>query len=809
MDIARDLRQAIRTLLREPAFAAVSVLTLAAGIGGNTAIFSIVNGVLLKPLEYREPAQLVYPREVMMEIAGQYPALPVSARHFVEWRRRCSSFESLALYETVAANLAAGGEAERIDIARVSPNFFQTLGVGPVLGRGFTEGEDVDGRDTVAVISDALWRRRFGADPNVIGRKVTVDAVPHVIVGVLPAGFRYPSVLSQIAGRSVPVHPDLYKPRPFTENELRETMGMFNHDVIGRLKPGVTAAQAQAELNVIARQLVKLSGEKVDLRASITPLNDAIAGRARRGLVVLLGAVGAVLLIVCLNLASLGLARAERRSREAAIRTALGAGRGKLVRPALIESLVVAVTGGALGAGAAAAALGALMRTAPRDLPRVDSVALDGRVLLFALALTAVTALLVGAVPAWRAAREDPQNALRAGGRSVSGAAGAARLRWALVAAEAAMGMVLLVTAAVMSASFIRLMNADKGFTAPSVLSAQISMPWVKYSTDEQRNAFHERMLAKLASEPGVLSAAITTALPLEGETWVDRVNVPGAAGNAAHPNVNVRFVSPDYLRTMGIPLRSGRTFTNADRGRKVTIVSENLAEALWPGRDAVGRTLERNPGDAYEVIGVAGDVRAEADKPPVAMMYRAYWEWAPRTVTVVARGNGDPRAIAGALREAVRSTDPEVALAPMRTVREILEGSVETRRFQMRLASVFAITALLLAALGIYGVVAHGVARRRNEVGIRMALGASAASVTRLIVRQGMMPVAAGIVAGVAGSLAAARVLESLVYGVSPRDPAIMALVGAVLAGTAIGACYIPARRAAKADPLKALRYE
>lgn len=809
MDIARDLRHAARALLREPAFAAISILTLAAGIGGNTAIFSIVNGVLLKPLEYRDPGRLVYTREVLMAVADQYPTLPVSARHFLEWRKRCSSFESLALFEVIEANLAAGGEAERIDVARVSANFFETLGVGPALGRGFIEGEDTAGRDGVAVISDALWRRRFGADPGIVGRKVTLDAMPVVVAGVLPPGFRYPSVFSAFAGQVSTLQPDLYKPRVIEPHEYNETMGMFNHNVVGRLKPGVSAEQAQAELNVVAKQLVKLAGEDTDLRAAVLPLGDAITGRARRGLVVLLGAVGSVLLIVCLNLASLGLARAERRSREAAIRTALGASRARLVRPALMESLVIAAAGGLLGVAAAAASLGALMRTAPRDLPRVESVTLDARVLLFALALTVVTALLVAVVPAWRAAREDPQNALRSGGRTASGAAGAARLRSVLVAGEAGMGMVLLVTAAVMAASFMRLMSADKGFEAPSVLSTKISMPWAKYSTQELRNAFHARLLRTLSAEPGVLSAAITTALPLEGETWVDRVGLPGTPHDVERPNVNVRFVSSEYMRTMGIPLRAGRTFTEADRGRKVTIITEQLAGALWPGRDAVGRMLERNPGDNYEVIGVAGDVRAEADQPPVPMMYRAYWEWAPRSVAVVARGSSDPRAIAGALREAVRSTDPEVALAPMQTVREILEGSVETRRFQMRLATVFAGTALLLAALGIYGVVSHGVARRRNEVGIRMALGASAASVVRMVVRQGMMPVAAGIAAGVAGSLAASRVLASLLYEVSPRDPAIIAAVALALALTAAGACYIPARRAARVDPLAALHYE
>lgn len=810
MDILRDVRHAARSLLREPAFAAISVLTLAIGIGGNTAIFSIVNGVLLRPLEYRDPDRLVYPREILSAVAHVYPTLPVSARHFVEWQQRSKSFESLAIEEVLSANLTGMGEAERIDTARVTPCYFDTLGVKPAMGRGFVTGEDIDGRHQVAVISDALWRRRLGADPRILGKTVSLDGVSYVVVGVLPAGFRFPAIPSTIGGANAAVQPEIYRPRVYAEHELKELMGMFNHDVIARLKPGVTIEKAQAELNVIAAQLMKLSGEKTELRAAIVPLHDAMSRSASRGLLVLLGAVGAVLLIVCLNLASLGLARAERRSREAAIRTALGASRGRLIRPALAESLVVALAGGTLGVAAAAAGLKALLRTAPRDLPRLDSVQLDLRVLLFALAVTAVTGVLVGLLPAWRAARELPQNALRSGGRTASGAAGAARLRSGLVAIEAGVGLMLLVTAAVMAASFMRLMRTDKGFQAPTVLVTDISIPTSKYSKDDQRAAFYERLLPSLASQPGVVSAAISTLLPLQGETWVDTASVPGdGRPDIEKPAVNVRFVSADYLRTMGIPLLSGRTFSDADRKRKVTIISERLAKTLWPGQDPVGRKLARNPNDYFEVIGVAGDIRVEAHKQPVAMMYRGYWEWPPRSVTVIARASGEPWSAAGALRAAVRAADSEVALGPMHTMQEILEGSVATRRFQMRLAIVFAATALLLAALGIYGVVSHSVARRTNEMGIRIAMGAQAWDVTRMVVRQGMIPVALGVAAGIAGSLAAGRVLASLLYEVSPRDPVVIGGVAVVLLAVAAAACYLPARRATRVDPLTALRYE
>ena len=662
----------------------------------------------------------------------------------------------------------------------------------------------------MVVISDSLWRRRFHADPALVGKTVTLDGENHVVVGVLAAGFRFPAAPASTTGRTVAIHPDIYKPKVFPKDELAELIGMFNYDVIGRLKPGLSRETAVAELNVLVAQIVKRSGEKIEMRAAVIPLRDSIVGGSRRGLLVLLGAVGSVLLIVCLNLANLALARAERRGRESAIRTALGASRARLVRNALIESLLIAFLGGVLGVAVASASLGALVASAPAEIPRLESVTLDARVFGFALAITALTGVLFGLAPAWRAASADPQQALKAGGRSASGSFGASRLRGALVAAEVGLGTVLLVTATLLMGSFTRLMRADKGFQAPTVLAADVSIPWSKYSQGEQRNAFHDRMLAQLGSQAGVRSVAISTALPLQGETWVDSAAVPGDSRSMAQrPAVNVRFVSPDYFRTMGIPMRAGRTFSENDRTRKVAIVSEGLAGVLWPGQDPVGRKLTRGGDDLYEVIGVVGDVRAEAHKAPVAMVYRTYWEWAPRSVVLVARAEGDPRSIAGAVRAAVRAVDPDVPVAKLRTMQQILEDSVATRRFQMTLAAAFAGTALLLAALGIYGVVSYSVARRTNEMGIRMALGAESLHLYSMVLRQGMAPVALGLVAGVAGSLAAGRVLASLLYEISARDPLTIAAVAILLTLVALAACTLPARRATHVDPLVALHYE
>lgn len=808
MNTWNDLRYSARTLLREPGFAAAAILSVALGVGANTAIFSIVNGVLLRPLPYAEPDRLVALREVVPALAQTYPTLPVSARHLVEWRQRTSSFERLSAMEPDSVTLTGGSGPEQLDAMRVSADMFRTLGVQAVVGRTFLDGEDQEGKSDVAVLAYSLWRRRFHSDPGIVGRTIHLNSRAVIVAGVLPAWFQFPSLQVMEAGKTNAARPEVFRPAVFGKNELAQLMGMLNYNVVARLKRGVSAERARAELNVIAGQLVKMSGEKMELRATVTPLLDSMAGQSRRGLLVLLGAVGSVLLIVCVNLANLMLARGERHGRDAAIRTALGASPARLMRQGLTQALLIAVLGGALGVGVAAAGLGALVGSAPADIPRLEEVHLDLRVLLFALGITTLAGLLFGLAPAWRAARTDPQTALKAGGRTVTGGAGGLRLRNILVAAEVGLSAVLLVTAALLMTSFFRVMAADKGFQAPAVLAAEVQVPWAKYSQDEQRNQFHRRLLERLAAEPGVLSAGIGTQLPLRGEAWVDNIALPGDGGPSwKRTTANVRFISPDYLRTMGIPLRAGRPFRDNDP-KNATILSEGLARLLWHGQDAVGRQVM--DGDtAREVIGVAGDVRTEPNKPAVATVYRPYWDWAPARVSLVARAAGDPRSIMGAMRAAVRSVDPDVPLAQVRTMNEVLEESVAGRRFQMLLAATFAVTALLLAALGIYGVVSYSVARRINEMGIRIALGAQAHDVYGMVLRQAMTPVALGLVAGLAAALAAGRVLNSLLYEVTPGDPAVIGGVALLLATVGLAACFVPGRRAVSADPVVALRHE
>lgn len=809
MNISNDLRHACRSLIREPGFTAVAVLTVAIGIGANTAIFSIVNGVLLRPLPFSNPERLVVLREVIPAFAQTYPTLPASAWHFTQWQQRAKSLEGVAAIQTGSVALTGSGEPERIDSMRVSSRMFDVLGVSPALGRAFLPGEDQVGKQPVAILSDGLWRRRFHADTAILGRTIELDSRPFTVVGVLPQRFQFPNLSLMELGKVEAGAAQIFVPLAFNREELGVLMGRFNYDVVARLKGGVRPDQATAELNVIAKQLVQASGEKVELQARVSPLLDSMVGASRRGLVMLMGAVGAVLLIVCVNLANLMLVRAERKTRESAIRAALGASRRQILRQALAPMLLIALAGGALGIALAASGLDVLVKSAPPDIPRLNEVQLDGRVILFALGISTLTGLLFGLAPAWRIARADLQGALKSSGRTATAGAAGLRLRSALVTAEVGLSALLLVLAALLMTSFFRMMRAEKGFRAPSVLSADVQIPLAKYSKPEQCAQFHQRLLAQLAGQPGVLSSAVVSALPLEGEIWIDTVSAPGdPRSDWEKPTANIRFMSQDYFLTMGIPLRAGRTFNESDRGRDVVVVSERLAETLWHGQSALGRQIV--DGDkSREVIGVAGDVRVAPNKPPVSMVYRPYWDWPSRRMLLVARTAGDPLSIAGGMRAALKNVDSDVPLTRIRTMQEVLANSAAQQRFQMLLAALFAATALLLASLGIYGVVSYSVARRTNEVGIRMALGARTGNVYGMVLRQAMIPVVLGLTAGLAGSIAAGRVIAQLLYEVSPRDPAVLAGVALLLSLVGLAACTVPARRATRVDPLEALRCE
>jgi len=808
----QDFRNGVRTLTRSPGYAAVMVFTLSLGVGATTAIFSVVNGVLLRPLSYPQSDRLVSIQEHISSLADKYPVLPVSARHFIEWQQRCESFESLSLIDNDFVTLTGRGDPERLDVLRVSANLFETLGVWPVRGRAFVTEEE-EGANHVAVISDGLWRRKLGADSSILNATIMLDGQPYTVVGVLPAAFRFPNVNPWGAiEMETSAQPAIFVPKVFKSWERDTLMGGLNFAVIGRLKEGVVPAQATAELNAIGAQIVDMAGTKeIELRAIVQPLKNALVRDSRRGLLVLLSAVGALLFIACLNLGILGLVRAERREVESAVRAALGASRGQLLGQVLVETLLIAIPGTALGIVVASAGVEVLVRMMPSDLPRLSEVCVDANVLFFAIGLTGLTTFLSGVLPSLRTVNGDVSHVLKTEGRTATGGAVGSRLRQGLVVAEVGLGVMLLATAGLLLGSFARVMHADRGFDAPAVLAADLVPPTPKYNRWEQRQGFYDRLLEHLLSVPGIQSAAIINTLPLEGENWVSTACLPDdTRPEWERPMPNVRFISPDYFRTMGIGLLEGRTFQQTDRPRKVAVISGRLAQTLWPGQDGVvgQKFLYANEGE-YEVIGVVRDVRANAEREAVPVVYVPYWNEAMDRAIVVVGTMRDPLSIAGSLRAAIHSVDPDVPIAAMRTLREVLEESVSQRRFQMVMASTFALCAILLAGLGIYSVVSYTVARRTKEMAIRAAFGAHPCDLYRMVLRQGMTPVLFGLVLGLCGALVCGRLLQSLLYEMRADDPRILAAVAGMVVSAGLAACSLPARRAARTDPMAALRCE
>jgi putative ABC transport system permease protein len=604
---------------------------------------------------------------------------------------------------------------------------------------------------------------------------------------------------------------DIFKPLGYTDRHVKNRFGEFNYAAFARLRPGVGMEKALAELNVVQAAISASLDGDLSVRAAMEPLSDQIVGDVRRGLLVMMGAVGAVLLVLCVNIANLLLARAARRARESAIRTALGAGRGHLVRLVLAESLLLAMGGGLLGMAVAHLGLRLLVNAAPLDLPRLNEVRLDSSVLAFAFLLSLATGLIFGILPALRSAFADPQGMLRAGSHTTTEARHSVRLRGALVAVEAGLSVVLLVAAGLLASSFLRLVNIDKGFNVERVLAVDVSMPSSRYDGEPHREQFFTRLLETVRGLPGVQQASVISALPLEGETWVTIVtheNDPRPIFE--RPTVNMRFASPDYFKTLEIPLSAGRSFRESDRGRKVAVVSQAVARRLWPDQDPVGRRLVHRAEELLEVVGVTPDIRSTSlDRDPVLMMYVPYWQESRLTGSLLVRTAMEPGAAAAGVRGAIRHIDPEVPVPRMKSMEKVMADSVAQRKFQMLLIVLFAAAALALGCLGIYGVVSYTVARRRTEMGIRMALGASPGSLRTMVVRQGMLPVLSGLGAGLLVVLWAGRVLSSLLFHVSPRDPLILAGVALLLALVSALACLAPAVRATRVDPINVLRYE
>jgi len=809
-DLGGDLRYAVRSLRTHPGFTAVVLATLALGIGANAAIFSVVNAVLLRPLPYEGADRIVVVwgdlhRPGVNEI-------PASAGEYVDYRDRSHAFDQVAVYDTAGFNLTGGGEPERVDGAIVTASLFPLLGASAAIGRTFLAAEEQPGRNDVALIGHGLWRRRFGANPAIVGQVVSIDGRPTQVVGVMPPRFQFPDPAIEI-----------WKPLLLDADAVSDdNRGSHGYTALARLRPGATLSQAQADLAGVTatfkaeHPLNYRTGFSVALR----PLQTEIVGDTGRPLLILLGAVGLVLLIACANVSNLLLARAAWRRREIALRTALGASRGRLVRQLLTESILVALAGGAAGLVLAWWGVDLLIALGPDTIPRLREVTLDARVVVFTGLVSLATGVVFGIVPALRASGASLGDALKEGGRSGERAM-LGRAGRVLVVSEVALSLVLLVGAGLLVHSFARVQHVEPGFDARGMLTLRLSLPESRYTTFEQGDRFFDALFAALRARPDVDSVAAANALPFSGNNGSRTFHIEGQEPKRPEdqPEEQLRIVTDGYFQTMKVPLVKGREFTDRDRlgAPRVAVVNESLARKHFPDGRVIGRrfAFSRNEPQWYEIVGIVGNIKHRgldaSDRPEMYVPYRQplFSNWTVRPMQVVVRTAGDPLAAAATVRREIARLDPDQPISDVRTMDERIGRSLESRRFNMILLAAFAALALALAAIGIYGILAYAVTERTHEIGVRLALGAQPRDVLSMIVAQGMAMTAAGAAIGVVAALAVTRLMSSLLFGISAADPMTFAAIPLLLGVVAFVACYVPARRATRVDPLVALRTE
>ena len=807
---ARDLRFAFRGLLKRPAFTAIAVVTLGLGIGASTAIFSVVNSVMLRRLPYPNADRIV----AIRELNPDKKRIQTTGPNFLDWRAQSTVYDHLAAFKRTNLNLTLADRAERISFAQTSANFFDVFGVGPQVGRLFVPGDEQAGHAPVVVLSDVLWRRAFGADPGIVGQQISLDAESYTVIGVAPAGFQYPDKV-ELWMPPLKLAPEFNRVVEPTE---RRGMGYLN--VVGLLKPGVSVAQAASEMETITSRLRQQYPATNNRRFNaVLSLHEHLTGESNTMLWLLFGAVMFVLLIACANVANLLLASATSRSKEIAIRVALGASRWRVVRQLLTESAILALAGGALGLALSSWGVTALTKLLPQEFPRLNEIGMDWRVFGFTLGASLLTGFVFGFAPALHISKTDVQEAMKESGRGTAGSARHTRLRHALIIAEVALSVVLLAGAGLLFRSFMRLQAVNAGFTAHQVLTAQVAPAGPKYQDDADSVAFFDQVVERARTIPGVISAGSINTLPLTGGPTIS-FSVEGRPVVTPDKLVptNFRTVSPDYFQTMSIPVMQGRDFTPEDRSgapRKL-LINQALAQRDFPNEDPVGKRItlgnvdDNNQPIWFEIIGVTANVRSEElrEEPPPELYFSSKQISFPK-MAVVLRSTVDPESLAPALRQIVAEVDRTVPVADVRTMEHIVSESVTQPRFNLFLLGLFGAIALLLSAAGIYGVTAYTVTQRTHEMGIRLALGAQVSDVLKLVLGQGMAVIGIGLVVGLAAALALMRLMRSLLFGVGENDPLTFAAITVVLFLVALLACYVPARRATKVDPLIALRYE
>lgn len=810
----QDLRYGSRMLIKNPGFTAVAILTLALGIGANTSIFSLVNAVLLRPLPFKNPDQLVVVWE--RRASSNDANLPSSGHEFIGWRDQSNSFEDLSLIQPAGFNLTGAGDATAVTAAKVSVEFFPVLGVAPIHGRVFLPGEDQAG-DKIAILNEGIWQRRFGSDPEIVGQTITLNDQSYSVVGVMPS-------LNFIPEVCVPISLALEA----------QKVGKHSHQVIGRLKPDVSLAQAQADLARVASQLERqYPNSNVGHSAQVVSLHENTVGDIRRALLVLFGAVGFVLLIACANVANLLLSKAAARQKEIAIRTALGAPRVRLIRQLLTESCLLAAAGGGAGLLLALWIIDLLPKITAVNIPRLQQVTIDGPVLAVTIGLSLLTGLITGLVPALRSSKQNLKHSLNDGTRASAGV-GRRRIGNALVVAEVALALVLLVGGGLMVKSFVRLVNVDPGFDPNNVLRVDLSLPGPRYPKPQQQMRFFEQLIGSIKTLPGVEVAGATTQTPLSpGDNWSfffvegRPAPAPGQESNAA-----LRSVSSDYFRAMKVPLKKGRFFGDADartalpvmrwfeqqpypphyddpQAAPAIIINETFARRFFPDEDPIGKRLRIIASPWLTIVGVVGDVRHTGlHTQPNPEMYLSDLQEPGDSMAVMVRTSGDPSKLAAAVREQVMAIDPDLPVAAS-TMNQVFLESVGGQRFNALLLSIFGALALGLAVVGVFGVINYSVAQRTHEIGVRIALGAKRRDIFRLVVGQGMVLALMGVTIGIAGAFGLTRLISGMLFGVSPTDFATFAVVSFLLAAVALLASYIPARRAMNVDPMVALRCE